>query len=132
MEIITEEDLVIDVRLVELVDKILSVEWLDAVRANVDDVIVTQMETAPTLEPISLQANIKLALELTHDAQHGYVFKNLKTGSLISIEQLCNDNYIPIFSYYHLKILKNQQDYNNRKENVQWVVLHTIKANNKP
>ena len=56
-----------------------------------------------------LQVTIKVTTELSKDAQHGFVFNNLKTRSSISIGQLCDDDCIAIFSKYHLKILNNDQ-----------------------
>ena len=51
VEFITEEDVVVDIRLVELIDEILMVEGLDMAHVNVDGVIVTHMETTPTPLP---------------------------------------------------------------------------------
>ena len=55
------------------------------------------------------QAKIKLYSELSDEAQHVYMFDDLVTGSLLSINQLCDDDCITLFSKYNLKILKNNK-----------------------
>ena len=52
------------------------------------------------------QGILKISKELSNEAQHSFIFDELKTGSLISIGQLCDDDCIALFSKYHLKILK--------------------------
>ena len=44
------------------------------------------------------QASIPIVTSLYQSAQHAYVFNDIKTGSLISVGQLCNDGCIAIFS----------------------------------
>ena len=63
-----------------------------------------------------------MAPELNNKAQHAYMFDDLKTGSLISIGQLCDDDCIAIFSRYNLKIIKNNKIIINgkRKDNGLW------------
>ena len=39
----------------------------------------------------------------------GYVFGDLKTGSLISIGQLCDDDCIALFSIFNIYIIKNNK-----------------------
>ena len=50
------------------------------------------------------QATVRLLDTLSQSAQHAYVFDDLQTGSLISLGQLCDDEYIAIFSKYKLQI----------------------------
>ena len=60
------------------------------------------------IKPI-LQTHISLAPELNNKAQHAYMFDDLKTESLISIGQPCDDDCIAIFSRYNLRIIKNNK-----------------------
>ena len=54
------------------------------------------------------QTQVKLSPHLSKEAQHGYIFNDLATGSLISIGQLCDNNCIALFSKYTFKITKNK------------------------
>ena len=50
----------------------------------------------------------------------GYVFDDLKTGSLISIGKLCDDDCITLFSTFNIYIIKNNKvvitgKFNNNK-----------------
>ena len=45
----------------------------------------------------------------TWNAKITYSFINLKSGSLISIGQLCDDDCIAIFTKYDVKIIKNDK-----------------------
>ena len=49
-----------------------------------------------TIAPRS-DVQIPLSTKLSEKAQHAFLFDNLKTGSLISIGQLCDDDRIAIF-----------------------------------
>jgi hypothetical protein len=53
--------------------------------------------------------HIPLALPLSKQAQQGHVLDGLKTGSLISIGKLCDDDCIAIFSKFNVKIIKDSQ-----------------------
>ena len=55
------------------------------------------------------EATIPLSTSLSTDAQTGHILDNLKTGSLISIGQLCDDDCIALFGKYNLKIFKDGQ-----------------------
>ena len=61
-----------------------------------------------TISPVS-QASLPIATSLSQAAQHAFVFDDLKTGSFISVGQLCDDDCIDIFSHYDVKILKNNK-----------------------
>jgi hypothetical protein len=54
-------------------------------------------------------AVIPLASELSTQAKSGHIFNNLKSGSLISIRQLCHDDCVALFIKYDEKIYKNGQ-----------------------
>ena len=49
---------------------------------------------------------LRLSENLSKEARHSYVVDKLKTGSLISIRKLCDDDCIAIFSRYNFNILK--------------------------
>jgi hypothetical protein len=53
------------------------------------------------------RACIPLAPALSNHAQVGHIFDHLSSGSLISIGQLCDDDYIALFTKYDVKIVKN-------------------------
>ena len=61
-----------------------------------------------TISPIS-QASIPITTSFSQSAQHTYIFDDLKTGSLISVGQLCNDDYVVIFSRYDVGVFKNDE-----------------------
>jgi hypothetical protein len=48
-----------------------------------------------------------LSPELSTSATVGHIFDNLKSGSLISIGQLCDDDCVALFTKYNVKIYKN-------------------------
>ena len=50
---------------------------------------------------------VPLASQLSKSAQHGHVLNGLKTGSLISIGQLCDDDCAAIFTKFNVKIIKD-------------------------
>ena len=51
-------------------------------------------------------AALHLLPHLSDHAQQSHVFNSLKTGSLISIRHIRNDNWAAIFSKYNVKIIK--------------------------
>ena len=55
------------------------------------------------------KAILPLLKEFTRDAKVVYSFNNLKSGTLISIDQLCDDNCTAIFTKYDVKVMKNNK-----------------------
>ena len=55
------------------------------------------------------KAIIPLSKKLTEKARVAFNFNNLKSGSLISIGKLCNDNCITIFSKYDVQIIRHNE-----------------------
>jgi tRNA splicing ligase len=53
------------------------------------------------------RAVVPLSTKLSTKATVGHIFEHLKSGSLISIGQLCNDNCVTLFTKYDVKIYKN-------------------------
>jgi hypothetical protein len=47
--------------------------------------------------------------KLSSPAQTAFVLDNLKTGTLISLAQLCDDDCIAIFTKYDVQIVKDNQ-----------------------
>ena len=50
---------------------------------------------------------LNLSPALSTQAKTAYVLDELKTGTLISLSQLCDDDCIAIFTRYDVKIVKN-------------------------
>ena len=82
--------------------------------------------TGPTVQIANgelAQGTIKVAIplpsELILSDQTGHLLKNLKTGTLFSIGQFCDNDCTALFSKYHLSIFKNGkaiiQGYRNTK-----------------
>ena len=73
-------------------------------------------------------AKIPLSSALSRSAQYAFLFDNLKTGSLLSIGQLFDDNYIAIFTKYNIKILKSNTIIviGKRKANGLWDITLTL------
>jgi len=59
--------------------------------------------------PSTVQGTLRLATQLSKSAQSAFVLDNLKTGSLISLSQLCDDDCIAIFTNYDVKIVKDRE-----------------------
>ena len=59
--------------------------------------------------PTRSQGQLQLSPALTTTAQHAFVLDDLKTGTLISLSQLCDDDCIALFTRYGVKIIKNDQ-----------------------
>ena len=55
------------------------------------------------------KAILPFATTFSRNAKIAYSFNNLKSGSLISIGQLCDDDCIAIFSKYDVKIIKGDK-----------------------
>ena len=51
-------------------------------------------------------AAIPLSNKLSQEAQVRHIFDNLKSGSLISIGKLCDDDSVAIITNYHVNIVK--------------------------
>jgi hypothetical protein len=62
-----------------------------------------------TSMPATQQGNLNLSKKLSASAQTAYVLDDLKTGTLISLAQLCDDDCIAIFSKYEVQIVKQDQ-----------------------
>ena len=54
-----------------------------------------------------IQGKLPLSKHLSDKAQNAFTLDDLKTGTLVSLAQLCDDDCIAIFSKYDVKILKN-------------------------
>jgi hypothetical protein len=59
--------------------------------------------------PTTLKGQLPLSKKLSPTAQSAFVLDDLKTGTLISLAQLCDDDCIAIFNIYDVKILKNNE-----------------------
>jgi hypothetical protein len=57
----------------------------------------------------AVQGQLPLSDKLSAPAQAAFVLDDLKTGTLISLAQLCDDDCIAIFNKYDVKILKNNE-----------------------
>ena len=55
------------------------------------------------------KASLPLPKGFTRQARLAYSFNNLKSGTLISIGQLCDDDCVAIFSKYDVKIIRNNK-----------------------
>jgi hypothetical protein len=55
------------------------------------------------------RATVPLAKELSSKAKEGHIFDGLKSGSLLSIGQLCDDDCVALFTKYDVKIYKQGQ-----------------------
>lgn len=67
-----------------------------------------QVANGETIETTK-RAVVPLATELSTPAKVGHIFDSLKSGSLISIGQLCDDDCVALFTRYDVKIIKNGQ-----------------------
>jgi hypothetical protein len=57
----------------------------------------------------SKRAIVPPAPKLLDHTKTGHIFDRLKSGSLISISQLCNNNCVALFTKYDVKLFKNGQ-----------------------
>lgn len=64
-----------------------------------------QVANGETIEPTK-RAIIPLASEFSTKAKVGHIFEGLKSGSLISLGQLCDDDCVALFTKYDVKIYK--------------------------
>ena len=59
--------------------------------------------------PTHLQGQMQLSKALSATAQKAFVLEDLATITLISLSQLCDDDYIAFFTIFSDKIIKNNQ-----------------------
>jgi len=57
----------------------------------------------------TVAGQLPLSPHLSTHAQAAFVLDTLKTGTLISLAQLCDDDCIALFTKYNVKIIKNDQ-----------------------
>ena len=57
----------------------------------------------------AFSAILKLSSKLSPKAQSAHVFKYIATGSLISMDQFCDNDCVAIFTKYDVNILKHNQ-----------------------
>jgi hypothetical protein len=77
---------------------------------------ITQIDDGPTILSASgtrmstkQKGTLKLSAKLSSPAQTAFVLDDLKTGTLISLAQLCDDDCIAIFTKYDIQIVKDDQ-----------------------
>jgi hypothetical protein len=59
--------------------------------------------------PITLRGQLPLSKKLSSTAQSDFVLDDLKTGTLILLAKLCDDDCIAIFNKYDVKIVKDNE-----------------------
>jgi hypothetical protein len=57
----------------------------------------------------TLHGILPLSTALSDNAQSAFALNDLKTGTLISLSQLCDDDCIAVFNKYNVQIVKNDQ-----------------------
>jgi hypothetical protein len=57
----------------------------------------------------TIRGTLPLSPHLSHQAKEAFELDELKTGTLISLSKICDDDCLAIFSKYDVKILKNDQ-----------------------
>jgi hypothetical protein len=67
-----------------------------------------QVASGPIIEP-NKRVTIPLATALSNDAKIGHLFNEVKSGTLISLGQLCKDECVALFTKYDVKIYKHSQ-----------------------
>jgi hypothetical protein len=75
---------------------------------NVDDG-PTILSASGTAMPTTQKGTLGLSNNLSTTAQTAFVLDDLKTGTLISLAQLCDDDCIAIFTKYDVRIVKDDQ-----------------------
>ena len=78
---------------------------------------------------------VPLAPELSSDALQGHELNGLKTGSLVSIGKLCDDDCMTLFTKYYVNIIKNGKVIitgPRNKENNLWDIPLAPKASTLP
>ena len=76
--------------------------------AHTTSVPTVQVANGHIIKP-AFSATLQLSIKLSHKAQSSHVFKDITTGSLISMGQLCDIDCVAIFTKYGVNILKNKQ-----------------------
>jgi hypothetical protein len=69
----------------------------------------TILSASGTTMPTNLQGQLPLSKKLSPTAQSAFVLDDLKTGTLLSLAQLCDDDCIAVFTRYDVKLLKNNE-----------------------
>jgi hypothetical protein len=74
--------------------------------------------------PITLRGQLPLSKKLSSTAQSDFVLDDLKTGTLISLAKLCDDDCIAIFNKYDVKSVKDNEIIikGNRMPNGLWLL----------
>jgi hypothetical protein len=73
---------------------------------HTDDGPSVQVANGQNIETTT-RAIVPLAPELSNHAKIGHIFQGLKSGSLISIGQLCDDDCVALFTKFNVKLYKN-------------------------
>ena len=76
--------------------------------AHTTSIPTVQVSNGHIIKP-AFSPTLKLSSKLSYKAQSAHVFKDITTGSLISMGQLCNDDCVAIFTKYDVNILKHNQ-----------------------
>ena len=100
-------------------------------RATGPEVSVANGET---ITP-EFKALLPLSKNLSEKAQKAFIFEDLKTGSLVSLGQLCDDDCIENFSKYNVDIIKKDTVIiqGTRTDNGLWSVpLQKVSKNSPP
>ena len=63
-----------------------------------------------------LKGTLPLSPLLSSTAQSAFVLDDLRTGTLVSLAQLCDDDCIAIFDRYEVKILKHTKSSSRENE----------------
>jgi hypothetical protein len=69
----------------------------------------TVLSASGTAMSVKFKGQLPLSKKLSATAQSALVLDDLKTGTLISLAQLCDDDCTAIFDKYDVKILKNNE-----------------------
>ena len=59
--------------------------------------------------PLHAVGRLQLSPALTSTAQHAFALDDLKTGTLFSLSQFCDDDCIVLFTKYGVKIIKEDK-----------------------
>jgi hypothetical protein len=81
---------------------------------HLEDPIITDdgpivLSASGDVMPSTIRGKFPLSNHLSDTAQNAFALDDLKTGTLISLAQLCDHDCIAIFSKYDVNILKNDQ-----------------------
>ena len=67
----------------------------------------TVLSASGDIMPSSLHGVLPLSARLSTKAQSAFVLDGLRTGTLVSLAQLCDDDCIAMFTKYDVQVLKN-------------------------